>query len=82
MPKPKPKIVHHKIPKDDRPPIIFIPADYALDATGIIAMAEIFGRGAIMVTDTPLYNRVRIGVEDALNTGGPGVHKVVGKEND
>lgn len=62
--------------KDDRPPIIFIPSDYALDATGIQAMAEIFGRGAIMVTDKRIYKRVLVGVNGVLKTGGPGVHRV------
>ena len=75
MPKPK-KPIRQKPKEDPRPPIIFIPADYALDSTGIQAMAEIFGRGAIMVTDTRLYSRVLEGVEGVLNTGGPGVHRV------
>ena len=75
MPKPK-KPIHQKPKEDARPPIIFIPTDYTLDSTGIQAMAEIFGRGAIMVTDKRIYNRVREGVEGVLNTGGPGVYKV------
>jgi len=64
-----------KSTNDDRPPIIFIPSDYALDKTGIEAMAEIFGRGAIMVTHTKLYDAVREGVEFNLKAGVPGVHK-------
>lgn len=74
MPKTKPKLTN--IPRDNRPPIIFIPADYALDATGIKAMAEIFGRGAIMVTDKPIYAKVLVAVERILKYDGPGVHKV------
>ena len=61
--------------QESRPPIIFIPPDYAMDKTGIEAMAQIFGRGAIMVTDLKLYSRVREGVEAALNQGRPGVHR-------
>ena len=61
--------------QESRPPIIFIPPDYAMDKTGIEAMAQIFGRGAIMVTDLKLYSRVREGVKAALKQGRPGVHR-------
>ncbi len=61
--------------QESRPPIIFIPADYAMDKTGIEAMAQIFGRGAIMVTDRALYYRIKKNIEAALNQGCPGVHR-------
>ncbi len=61
--------------QESRPPIIFIPPDYAMDKTGIEAMAQIFGRGAIMVTDLKLYSRIKENIEVALNQGCPGVHR-------
>lgn len=60
---------------DSRPPIIFVPADYTLDKAGIEAMAQLFGRGAIMVTDRPLYGKVLEGVTAALKQNRPGVHQ-------
>lgn len=61
--------------QESRPPIIFIPPDYAMDKTGIEAMGQIFGRGAIMVTDLILYDRIKEVIEAALNQSCPGVHQ-------